>query len=120
MLKRTGHLIAIWGLCVAISAVWFHNRWSQWPDGDDYILQAMLAIIALPTSFAHTLFHDGAVLRIFGRPLLALLVVYWGVMIGLQVIYIRKGHRKYLLIFAILAMISALRWMYYAVAMSGI
>jgi len=121
-LIRFSHLFILWLVAIGVSTIVFVKTYNEFPTISDVIFGHLIyGILALPFSFLHSVtFHSGEVIRIFGFSFFLLILSYWSILFGCQLIYIKRGGKLLLLISTIVILISAVRWLYYAMAMSGI
>ena len=78
--------------------------------------------VSLPLSFLHLLtLKGGGIIAIAGRPWLLLYqLVYWAVMLALQIFYIQRGSKKLFMAFSLIAILSAPYSAYYFHALMGV
>jgi hypothetical protein len=109
----------LWISAALISIVSFYFHGGYWPSvGDAIIGHTLYTLLAMPFSFVHTVtFYDGAALRIFGLPFIALLFGYWGTLIYLHVKYLKNREVKYLTLLAVIILLSSVKWLYYSMAL---
>jgi len=121
-LKRFGHLLLLWVLAIAVSTVKFSQIYDELPSASETLLGHLVyGVLALPFSLLHTVTFQGSeALRIFGFGFFLIIVSYWGVLFGAQLIYIRRGGKLLLAFSTIIILMSSFKWLYYAMAMSGI
>jgi len=121
-LKRFGHLLLLWVLAIAVSTVKFSQIYDELPSASETLLGHLVyGVLALPFSLLHTVTFQGSeALRIFGFGSFLIIVSYWGVLFGAQLIYIRRGGKLLLAFSTIIILMSSFKWLYYAMAMSGI
>lgn len=121
-LKRLGHLAILWLVAMAISALTFSRIYDDFPSVSEIVGTSLIyGVLALPFSFLHSVtFHGSEALRVFGGGFLLLIASYWTALGVSQIAYIRQGSKISLLVSIIIVLVSSFRWLYYAMAMSGI
>ena len=121
-LKRFSHLTLLWLMAIAISSITFSQIYGEVPSVSDIIIGTLIyGVLALPFSFLHSIMFQGTeALRIFGFSFIILVLSYWIILFGSQIVYIRRGGKCLFLVCAVIVLISSFRWLYYAMAMSGI
>ena len=121
-LKRFVHLTIFWLVAIAVSALTFFRIYDDLPSLAEIIIGSLVyGFLALPFSFLHSVTFQGDIaLQVFGGSFLLLITSYWIVLGLVQCLYIRQGGKVWMLISAGLILISSFRWLYYAMAMSGI
>ncbi len=119
--KRILHVVGIWLLASLVSAIAYYMAWKAWPGANLFVSEYLTALLTLPTAFLHTLsFYDNLVMRVAGIAYVIYTVIYWAVLVRLQTLYVTRGRLRYLVIFAVILLVSAIRWMYYADGLMGI
>ena len=121
-LKRFSHLLFMWLVAICVSSLSFLRIYDTFPSASEIIFGHLVyGALALPFSFLHSVTFQGVeVLRMFGLSFVLLFSMYWIILFGSQMFYINKGGKLLLFFISIIILISSFRWLYYALAMSGI
>jgi len=111
-------LVCLWGLCVVISVIGFHNHWGRFPDSIDLIMgNSLLAPFAIPKSLGDTvgITDSGST-----RGTLMMMACFWPVVLALTGIVMATRSKICYCALAIVMVVAAIHWQVVAAGMLGI
>ncbi len=108
-------MLVIFSLCLSIMN--FKLKWGVWPELIDVVMACtLLALFALPSALSDLL-HLGVQ---SGWGFMVFLAVYWSIVVGTLCLLIRTKNTGYLIVLAILILLSSIRWQIISTGMMGI